>query len=232
MSRIELALVVGADLPDCLTRHDDIPVMGDKIFQNGLRAIFDVDVSPVHPRVVILEGRRQQEVSGLGHALTTRSLCGITVSVLDILLQVRTKVFGNHASAAERDIVGTPLNSIEFGGEHGVGVVGGVGNQESDINQAMRVGELGEELKISLQVLRSILEGGHNKNLLLVDGSFLGRLDGVKVNVLNRGCVDLQRGMMVVQDRRLHVRAPSGKLILGHIHGCLRRSPAVEATLS
>lgn len=93
----------------------------------------------------------------------------------------------------------------------------------------MGIRQLSEEFKVLGQIGGGILEGCQDEDLLLVGNSFPRRLDGVQVDVLYRGRVNLERGVVVKDDGRLRVRVPSCVLVLRHVYRRLRGSPAVEA---
>lgn len=58
--------------------------MRDKILNDLLGAVHDVDVSPVDPRVLWLERRREQVVSGLAHEFSPWALSREAMSGLNI----------------------------------------------------------------------------------------------------------------------------------------------------
>lgn len=57
-----------------LTRNQDVAVMGDKILDDLLGAVDDVDVTPVDPRMFWFHGCGEQVISGFAHLLSSRAL--------------------------------------------------------------------------------------------------------------------------------------------------------------
>lgn len=78
------------------TGHYDILVMAHEVLQNGERRRFHVHISPVNPRMVRPQGRTEKPVARLGHKLPPARLSGKTVTTLDILVDLLTKVFFNN----------------------------------------------------------------------------------------------------------------------------------------
>ena len=214
---------------DVLTGNENVLVVGNEVFKDFGRAVHDVHIAPVNPRMLWLQGSGEKVVAGLAHGLPPRTLCVEGVPLLDTLAQVEVKVLFNDHGAAERDVVGPLLDSVEFGRKHGEGIILGVGDEEGEVDQVVRIRELGEQLKVLGEVGGSVLEGRDDEDFLLIDDGLAGGLDGVEVDVLDRFRVDLERCVVVENDGRLHVRIPSRVLVLRHVYRRRRRSPAVEA---
>jgi len=126
--------------------------VSDKVLDDLGRAVLDVDVTPVHPTVLRLHSSTEKVVSSLAHGLSTRTLRSETVSILNTLAQMNTEIFLHYGSAVERDGVGATLNALEFLGEDGEGVIGAVADEESEVDQLVRVGQLRDEVKVIVDV--------------------------------------------------------------------------------
>lgn len=72
----------------------------------------------------------------------------------------------------------------------------------------MRVGELGNKLKVVGEEWRGVLERGENEDSFVVDDGILSRFDGVQVDVLDRGRFDLEGTMMIEDDGCLQMTVP------------------------
>lgn len=107
--------------------------MRDKILDDLARAVDNVHVPPVHPAMLGLERCRQQVIPRSSHRLPSRSLCRETVSVLHILTQRYAEILLDDGGAAEGDVVGARLYSLQLDGQHGEGVIGGVADEKSEI---------------------------------------------------------------------------------------------------
>lgn len=64
------------------TRYQNIPVMRHKILNDAVRAVLDIDVTPVYPAVLGLHGGREEIVPRSTHILPARSLRCEPMSVL------------------------------------------------------------------------------------------------------------------------------------------------------
>jgi len=198
------------------TGNNNIPVVGDKVLDNLGRTVHNVDVSPVDPRVVGLQGGREEIVARSAHCLSARALGLEAVTVLDILAQLEAKVLLDNQSAAE--LVRPLLEAVELRGERGKGLVGRVAHEETEINQVVRVRKLGDQLKILGEVPAGILERGENEDAFLVVDGVGSRLDGVQVDVLDRGRVYLYWVVRIVHDGGTKVRRPGGLFVERHLH--------------
>lgn len=203
--------------PDVGDEH--VSVVGDKVLDDLAGAVFDVDVPPVDPGMLGLEGGREKVVSGAAHGLSARALGGETVAVLDGLRDMDAEILLDNHDAAEGQVVGLcRLDALKLLGQDGQGVVGRVANQEGQVDQVVGVGELGDEIKVVVDVRGGVAERSEQQDALLVGGGLGGGLDGVEVDALNGGGVDFDRGMVVEQDGGL-VGAPEHLLVGRHLHG-------------
>ena len=134
------------------TGNKNIAVVSDEILNDLGRTVLDIDITPVDPTVLRLHSSAEKVISSLAHGLSARTLSSETVSVFDTLAQMNTEIFLNHSSAAERDRVGTTLDALEFFGEDGEGIIGAVANEESEIDQLVRVGQLRNEIEVIVDV--------------------------------------------------------------------------------
>ena len=204
-----------------LTWYDDITVVSDQIFKNLVRAVLDVHVAPVNPAVLGLQGSAQQEVPGLAHSLSARTLCLETVSFLDAhsnRLLVREILLDNH-NAAEWHFVVSALDTLEFHRQDSQSIVIAVSDKETEVDQVVRVGQLADEFEVLVEVVAGVAEGSEDEDTLLVeDGLGCGR-DFVEVDMLNSRAVDLYGRMVVEDDGCLLVACPSRLLRSGHLHG-------------
>ena len=190
--------------------------MGDEVFDDLGRAVHNVHIPPVHPGVVGLQGGREKVVTRSAHGLSAWSLGLESVTVLDVLAQLEAKILLDNQSAAE--FVGTLLEAIQFRGENGEGLIGGITNEEAKINEVVRVRELGDQLKVLGEIPVGILERGEDENAFLVVDSICGRLDGVQVDALDRGRIDFYWGVGIVHDGSMKMRRPGCLFVKGHLH--------------
>lgn len=198
------------------TGNNNVPVVGDEVLNDLGRTVDNVDISPVDPRVVGLQGGREEIVARPAHGLSARPLGLEAVTVLDILAQLEAKVLFDNHSAAE--LIGPLLETVELRGESGKGLVGRVAHEEAEVNEVVRVRELGDQLKVLGEVRAGILERGEDKDAFLVVDGVGRRLDGVQVDVLDRGRVYLYWVVRIVHDGSAKVRRPGRLLIEGHLH--------------
>lgn len=211
------------------TGDNNVLVVGDKVLNQAVGALLDISITPVHPRMLGLQCGVEQVVARLGHGLAARSLGGIGMSFLDILAQLVVEVLDNHGGASEGDLVGAALDAVQLGGKGRVGVVFRVGDEEGKVNQVVRIGQLGQQVKVLGQVLGGVLEGRQDEDSLFVGNGLCGGGDGIQIDIVNGGRVELDRGVVVIENGCLQVTVPSGVLIRRHVHWRLGRSPAVEA---
>ena len=158
--------------------------MTHEILENGKGSSLDIDISPVHPRVIRAQSSAEQPVSGLGHELSAAGLGGEAVATLDVLVDLLSKVLfndGNLAIRLARVLVG--LDLVEVVDEELEGVVLGVGDQEREVNQAVRVGKVAQVRKEHGQMGRGVTQGHAEKNALLPLPPASGASDVVEVIV-------------------------------------------------
>lgn len=131
-----------------LTGNQDVAIMCDKVFNDLLRTVHDINVSPVNPGMLGLQGSRKQIVSGLAHRLSSRSLCGEAVSGLDIHVHGLAEIFLHNQNTVEGNLVCPLLYSVKFRRENGQGIIRGVADQETKVDEIMGVGKLGEKIEV------------------------------------------------------------------------------------
>lgn len=191
--------------------------MSDQIFQDLLRAIDNVDIAPEDPRVFWLQRRIQEIVPGSSHCFSPRALRRKSMSGLDVHVQRSAEIFLDDCHAVEWNLVGPLLYSVELGRENGQGVIGGVADEESKIDEIVRVGELGQEIKILDQIGGSVSQRRQDKDSFsIADRSRRGD-DGIEVDPLNGARVDFVRFMVIEQHWCLQVLIPRHHFVLGHL---------------
>jgi hypothetical protein len=131
--------------------------MSNEILENLGRAVDNVNVPPINPRVLGLQGSGQQIVSGSAHGLPARALGLEPVSVRDILAEMEAEIFLHNGGTSERDIIRSLLNTFKFGSEDRESIVLGVADEEGEVNQSMGVGKLGKKLKVLGKVRSGVL---------------------------------------------------------------------------
>lgn len=98
------------------TRNNDVTIVSDQVLENLVRAVLNVHIAPVNPAVLGLQSSTQQEVPGLAHSLSARTLCLETMSFLDAhsnRLLIREILLDDH-DTVERHFVVAALDSLEF----------------------------------------------------------------------------------------------------------------------
>ena len=204
-----------------LTWYDDVAVVSDQVLENLVRAVLDVHVAPVNPAVLRLQSSTQQEVPGLAHSLSARTLCLETMSFLDAhsnRLLVREVLLDNH-NAAEWHFVVSALDTLEFHRQDSQSIVVAVSDEEAEVDQVVRVGQLADEFEVLVEVVAGVAEGSEDKDTLLVEYGLGGGCDFVEVDMLDGRAVDLYGRMVVEDDGCLLVACPSRLLRSGHLHG-------------
>lgn len=88
-----MALLVAVE-PD--VGNQDVAIVRDEVFYNGLGAVDDVDIAPVNPAVFGLQGSGEQVVPRSTHGLPPRALVLELMSVLDLLLDIDAKVLSHN----------------------------------------------------------------------------------------------------------------------------------------
>lgn len=146
-----------------LTGNDDISIVGHKVLNDLLGAVHDIDVAPVDPGMVGLQGSGEQVVASSAHGLPARTLSLEPVTILDILTELEAKILLDDRGAPERNGVGPLLYPVELHGQNSDGVVGRVSDQECDVNEMVRIRQLGEQLEVLGQVRGGVLEGGQDE---------------------------------------------------------------------
>src|SRR5690349_2997909 len=75
----------------CLTGHQNISVVSDKVFQNLFRTVNDINIAPINPRMLVRQGGCEKVIPCSAHGLPSRTLGFEGVSLLDILAQLESK---------------------------------------------------------------------------------------------------------------------------------------------
>lgn len=193
--------------------------MGHKVLQDTLGAVHDVNVAPVNPGVVSLESRVQQIVASTANGLTAGTLSSEAVTLLHAHLNIGAEILADDGRTAEANFfIGVVLDTVEFGSEVGKSVILGVTNQESQIDELVGVGQLGQEIKVLLEVGGSIAQRGQDEHALPVLDGLGGRDDGVEVNFGDGGVVHFVGFVVVEQDRGLGMGVPLDHFVDGHFH--------------
>lgn len=125
------------------------------------------------------------------------------MTILDRLAEMTTKVFLHNRDAVERNIIRAFLDAIKLHTKHSQSVVSRVSNQESEIDEAMGIGQLGNEFEILGKIRRSIFQGGKDENSFFVVDSLARGFDSIEVDMRNGGFVDFYRSVVVEDDGRL-----------------------------
>ena len=165
--------------------------MSDEILEDLPRAIDNVDIPPVNPGMLRPHGRGQEVVPRLAHSFPARPLRLEAVAVLDALAQLKAKILLDNGCTAEGDFIRPLLDTVELGGEDGEGVVGGVADEEGQVDQVMRVGQLGDQFKILGQKVLGVFQRSQDEDALFVCDGLGGGLDWIEVDVLDGRRVDL-----------------------------------------
>lgn len=173
--------------------------MRNKVLDDPTRAVLDVHISPVHPAVLGLQRRRQQVIPGFPHCLSPRSLSSEAMSALHVLTCCDVKVLGHNHHASEGYAVCPRLDPFQLHAQHGERIICAIAHQECQINQLVRIGQLRQQIKVLLNVWCRISERSQDEHMLLIGERFRRRGDGIEVNVLYAGAVDLN-GFVVVED--------------------------------
>lgn len=182
--------------------------MSDEVLDNLRRAVLDVDVTPVDPAVLRLHGGAEKVISSLAHSLSARTLGSETMSILNTLAQMNTKIFLNDGSAAEGNRVGTSLNALELFCKDGQSVVGAVTDKESEIDQLVRVGQLRDQVEVVVDIGSGVAQRSEKEYALLVVNGLPCALYGIEVDGGNGGVVDLDGSVVVEDDGSLQAAGP------------------------
>lgn len=190
-----------------LTGNNYVGVVLDQVLDDRFWILDDVGVAPVDPLVLGAEGGGQEVVAGLAHGAATGALELKRVARLNVLALLDAKVLSDDGDTVEGAVelgVGLVLQAVELEGELAVGVVGRVGDQEGEVDEAVRVGELGDQLKMLAEVWGGVAQRRQDQHAALV-----GCLGGaVEVDVVDGAGVDLDGFVVVEQDGGLVVGVP------------------------
>ncbi len=191
--------------------------MRNEILQNALGAIHNIHISPIDPRMLRLERRIKQVIPRPADRLPSRALRREAMSVLHLLTGDLPKVLLHDEGAVERDMICPHLDAVQLARQDGERIVGGVADEEGEVDQFVGVGELGQEVEVFVDVRSRVSQRGEDEDPFPVFPSFGGRLDRVEVYVIDGGRVDLDGSVVVEEDGRLEMCAPVGLLVEGHL---------------
>lgn len=203
--------------------------MSHEILQNALRAVHDIDIPPVNPRVIGLESRVQQVITSTTNRLATGPLSRKGVSLLHAHLDISAKVLLDDCGTAEADLlVSVVLDAIQLRRKSGQGVILAIAHQECQVDQFMRICQLVQEVEVFLEVGGGVAEGGEDEDTFAIGHGLGGGLDRVQVDFGDAGAVHFVGFVVVEEDRSLGVGVPLNHLIEGHFHRRFRGAIAVE----
>ena len=202
--------------------------MGHEVLKDSLGAVDNIHISPVNPGVVRLQGGVQQIVACPANSLTARTLGGERVPILNVHVYIGPEVLLNNARTAERNLITLFLDPVQLRDEDAFGVIHGIADEESQVNEVMRVGQLIEQLEVLLQIWGSISERRQDEHSFGVCDSLSTRANGVEVDVVNGRGVDFVSFVMVIDDWGLHMGIPLGYFVEAHVHWRLGRPVTVE----
>lgn len=193
--------------------------MSDEIFNDAVRAVENVNISPVDPGVVRLESRIEQVVAGATDSLAARTLSSKGVPVLDVHFDISSKVLLHDCRATESNLlIHLVLDPGQLSGKNSHGVVTAITNEESQVNEVVRIRQLVEEIEVVDQMLGCISQRGEDEHPLRIRNGLGGRLDGVEVNCLDARGVHFIGSVVVEEDRGLRVCGPLDHFIDAHLH--------------
>lgn len=202
--------------------------MGDKVLNDLLGAVHNVDVAPIHPCVFGFESGRQQVIPRLTHSFSSGALGGESVSRLHVHVEGGPEILLDDGHAVERDLVRPLLDSVQLGSENRQCIVDRVSHEESQINEIVGVGQLGEEIEVLDEIGRRISQGGEDEDSFPVADCSRRRHDGIQINALNCARVDFVGLVVVEQHRGLEVLVPCHHFVIGQLGRRLRRAKAVK----
>lgn len=218
------------------TRDENVAIMSDKVLDDFRRAVLDIDIAPVDPAVFRLHGSTEEVISGLAHGLSTRTLGSETVSVLDVLAQMDAEIFLHNGDTVEGDRVCAGLDALELFGQNGKSIIGAVADEESEVDEVVRVCQLRDQVEIIVDVGSGIAQRSEKENALLVVNGLSCALDGIEIDAVDGGVVDLDGGVVVEDDGCLQAPRPQHLLVRCHLHwrfgGTETVEPAMSACLS
>ena len=181
--------------------------------------------------MIRLERRCQQIISCFAHGLASGPLEFEGMPTLDIVALLDTEILLRDRDAVEGSSelgIRLVLKPVQFDSQRGERVVGRIRNQETEINQIVRVGKLRHQLEILWQVIRRVTKRGEQEDPLSVLDRIRGRPDRVEVQVLDSSSIDLDGFVVVEGHRRLVVLVPCCVFVLGDLERGFCGSEAVE----
>ena len=200
-----------------LTRDENVLVVLHEVLDDALGALDNIHISPVNPRVLRLQRGAEEEVPGLAHCLPPGTLEFKRVPHGNILAFGQPIVLLHNGDTVERAAelrIGLGLDTVQFRGEDGKGIIAGVGYQKCEVDEFVGIRQLRNELKVFGKVVCGVTERSEYQYPFLVLDGVGGRRDLVQVDVLNGARIDLNRLVMVEQYRCLVVHMPFCVLVL------------------
>ena len=94
-----------------------------EVLQDSLGALNDVDISPVHPRVLGFEGSGKQVISSAPHSFPTRTLSLKRMPLLNVLAQHEVKILLDDGGAIEGNMVIAALDAVKLIRENSDGII-------------------------------------------------------------------------------------------------------------
>lgn len=211
------------------TRDEDVLVMGNEIFDNGFRAVNDINIPPVNPRVIMLQSGVEKVVACFGNGLATFTLYGIGVFVIDGHINGGPKVLLHNQRTPKGDLLfHLFLDTFQLGGKHSKSIILAVADKEGQVDQLVRIRQLVEKVKVPRKVISGISQRRQNKHSFAIRNGLGGRLDGVEIHAGDGAGINLVRRVMVEDDRSLKMRVPFDHFIDGHFHWRLGRAVTIE----
>lgn len=92
------------------------------------------------------------------------------------------------------------MDALELFGEDGEGVVGGVADEEGEVDEVVWVGDLRDEVEVVVDVVCGIAQWGEQEDALFICGALWRRDDGVEVDELDGAGVDLDGGVVIKEN--------------------------------
>lgn len=131
------------------TGNDDISVMLNEIFDYADWILDNVDIPPIDPFVLRLQGSVQEVVPRSANALPPGTLRFEAVPLLHSLREFVAEVFFNDHYAVTTGWIRRRLKALDLIFENFKGVILGVSYQKSQIDRSMRIREFRKKSKVS-----------------------------------------------------------------------------------
>lgn len=191
------------------TRHNHISIMRHEVLQDLLRAVHNIHIPPVDPRMLRFQRSIKQVIPRPSDGFPPGSLRSEPVSGLDIHRQIRlAKVLLHDRRTMEGNFVCPRLYPIQLAREHSKCFVGRVTDEECQVDQIVRVCEVGEEIEVLAKIEGCISERGEDEDALLIADGARGGYDRVEVDARDRAGIHHVWLVVVEQHWCLQVLAP------------------------